>query len=64
MARDLKKLKEKCDRSYGEPGFLSHYSFGLRYEIFLKFRRQAHTKRTHERRLESPDNLPTRLLVV
>jgi hypothetical protein len=30
------QLKSKCDRSYSEPGFLSRYSFGLRYEIFRR----------------------------
>jgi len=35
---DFKQLRAKCDRSYSQPGFLARYSFGLRYEIFSKFR--------------------------
>lgn len=34
---NMRKLEAKCARSYGQPGFLSRYSFGLRYEIFKKF---------------------------
>ena len=28
------KLDEKCKRSYGQAGFLSRYSFGLRYDVW------------------------------
>uniref|UniRef100_A0A7S3C275 Exostosin GT47 domain-containing protein n=1 Tax=Haptolina ericina TaxID=156174 RepID=A0A7S3C275_9EUKA len=31
------ELKRKCDRSYSQSGFLSRYSFGLRYDIFTRF---------------------------
>jgi len=34
IARTPEALKTKCHRSFSEPGFLSHYSFGLRYEIY------------------------------
>ena len=36
--RTERELQQKCDHSYGEPGFLSRYSFGLRYEIFKQHR--------------------------
>ena len=38
IARDLRDLANKCRRSYSEPGFLSRYSFGLRYRIFERHR--------------------------
>ena len=38
IARDMRALAAKCERSFSEPGFLSRYSFGLRYRIFEKFR--------------------------
>ena len=38
IARTERALRDKCERSYSEPGFLSRYSFGLRYEIFRKHR--------------------------
>ena len=37
-ADSLPKLRHKCQRSFSAPGFLSHYSFGLRYELFDRFR--------------------------
>ena len=40
IARNERELERKCDRSYREPGFLSRYSFGLRYEIFRRFRNE------------------------
>ena len=41
IARTARELQRKCERSYSEPGFLSRYSFGLRYEIFTRFRQVA-----------------------
>ena len=38
IARTERELEQKCDRSYREPGFLSRYSFGLRYAIFKQHR--------------------------
>ena len=38
IARTPRELQRKCERSFNEPGFLSRYSFGLRYEIFSRFR--------------------------
>uniref|UniRef100_A0A7S4B4E5 EGF-like domain-containing protein n=1 Tax=Chrysotila carterae TaxID=13221 RepID=A0A7S4B4E5_CHRCT len=32
--KTMQQLEKKCKESYGAPGFLSRYSFGLRYEIF------------------------------
>ena len=32
----LAQLAAKCQASYAQPGFLSKYSFGLRYEIFRR----------------------------
>ena len=34
IARSERQLQQKCDRSYREPGFLSRYSFGLRYDVW------------------------------
>ena len=57
IARTDKQLKQKCDRSYNEPGFLSRYSFGLRYEIYVKHR-NAKGFRIHAS--DYPPSLPPR----
>ena len=36
-ARTMDELKSKCDSSFNVAGFLSRYSFGLRYQIFRLF---------------------------
>ena len=57
IARSERQLKDKCDRSYSEAGFLSRYSFGLRYEIFRKHR-SAPGFRLHAS--DFPPSLPSR----
>jgi hypothetical protein len=37
-ARSLEALEKKCATSYRQPGFLSRYSFGLRYDVWKRHR--------------------------
>ena len=57
IARDERALEAKCQHSYSEPGFLSRYSFGLRYEIF---RRHRHAPGFKIYASDYPPSLPPR----